>query len=177
MTYLIRKFTRSKWEPKNQPPKSVRDLNADALTSCLRTSRNTLSVWEAKSSNWGDFDNILAALFVSSDGPSKADIVLLEEDNITKIEGVDLVETEATTPAIDEINKKHRDISNLTLSAMENVADEILNELRKGNGGNVKRYSEKAVLRIVKKEIDSGSISSEKLSIRWAEKLAALETK
>jgi hypothetical protein len=75
---------------------------------------------------------------VSSGGPSKTDMVLLEEDNITKIKGVSLVETEAITPAIDEINKKHRDISNLTLSAIENVADEILNELRKGITGTSK---------------------------------------
>lgn len=171
MTYLIRKFSRAKWDSGNCPPSAAKDLSADALTSCLRTNKNTLSVWATDTPTWGSFDSILAALFVTSDGPTKADVVLLDEKSIKSIAGVDLVESAALTPATQEVNGRHRDIANLTFSRMERVAEEILKELKKKDEGNFKRYNEKAVLKLVRQEVDNGNIDSKKLTDRWLNKL------
>lgn len=177
MAFLIRKFSRAKWDSGKCPPCTAKDLGADALTSCLRTYKNTLSVWATDSPKWGDFDSILAALFVSSDGPAKADVVLLDEKSIKDIEGVDLVKTSAATPAKKEVNERHRDIANLTLSRMESVAEEVLKELNKNANGNVKRYTQTAVLNLVYEEVVKGNIDTDKLPERWVSSLEDKKSK
>ncbi|MGM0986550.1 MAG: hypothetical protein ACQEXI_06125 [Pseudomonadota bacterium] len=171
MAYLVRKFHRPKWEPNKIVPKSVDELSADALTSCLRTSGNTLSVWKTESPEWGAFDDVLAAMFSTLDGPSRADIIVLKESELQQIEGIELEENEGKTPAVNEINAKHRDISNLRHSSITCVAKIFLEELAKGQKAQVKRYSEKNTIKLVKYFIDQGKIDKDQLTDRWLEKL------
>lgn len=171
MAYLVRKFHRPKWEPNKIVPGSVDEVSADALTSCLRTSGNTLSVWKTENPEWGEFDDVLAAMFSTLDGPSRADIILLKEKELQEIDGVELEESEGKTPAVNEINAKHRDISNLKHSSITCVAEIFLEELAKGQNAQVKRYSEKNIIKLVKHFVEQGKIDKEKLSVRWLDKL------
>ena len=43
MSLLIRKINRNRWLEEDEVPN---DVPADAITGCMRTQRNTLSVWE-----------------------------------------------------------------------------------------------------------------------------------
>lgn len=54
MKYIIRKFTKAKWSLIPTDTGNYENLQADAITSCLRTSGNTLSVWAVDTTNWDD---------------------------------------------------------------------------------------------------------------------------
>lgn len=177
MAYLVRKFNRPKWEPNSAIPNSINDLPADALTSCLRTSGNTLSVWEADEPVWGEFDDVLAALFSSLDGPSRSDIILLEKEAINSVDGVELIHNEGVTPADPSTNRKHRDIAKLKHSSISALASIILNELEQKESSLVKRYREKEVIDIVKRFLEEEKIDKDKLSDRWLIKLGLKSAK
>lgn len=171
MAYLVRKFHRPKWELNKTLPKQVGDLSADALTSCLRTSGNTLSVWKTDDPDPESFEDVLAAIFSGLDRPDRAFFVLLKESCIQRIQGVTIEESAGETPASKDINSKHRDIFNLNHSAITSVADIILGELRKGEEALVLRYNEKQAIDIVKKFVEKGDIDISQLSHRWVSKL------
>lgn len=175
MSYLIRKFSRPKWNVDNTTPDSVDKLSADAITSCLRTSSNTLSVWLVDSAEWGSFDDVLAALFSSFDRPDRADVVVIEKSDVDGIQGVNIVSSIGKTPASNEINQKHRDISDLKQSSLTNFADVLLQELKKDDNlegcDSIRRFSRKDTINIVKRYVDSGQISADGLSEKWLENL------
>lgn len=78
MGYLVRKFTRSKWG--NPVPADYSNLNADAVTSCLRTTRNTLSVWRIE--NEKELDQAILAIAGTLERLQTFDIVSLDETEI-----------------------------------------------------------------------------------------------
>jgi len=170
MAYLVRKFNRAKWEPSAIRPEHINQLTADAFTSCLRTSGNTLSVWHAESPDWGTFDDILAALFSTLDGPNRADVIIFEEEVIENIAGVDLLVTEGGTAADTTVNSKHRDIANLNYESISQLAEVVLSELGKQEP-LIKRYNEKKVIELVKNSVDNGRIDPAHLHKRWQVKL------
>lgn len=178
MSYMIRKFSRGKWEPHGECPADVSQLSADALTSCLRTSGNTLSLWQTESSDWGEFDDVLAAICSTLDGPSRVDLVLLPEDEVCTIKDVQLANVMGCTAANDEINQKHYDIKNLKHSSISEFAELVIETLRSDKAdAMVKRFNEKSVLRLVKHFIDQGKLDPGSLSDRWREKLGISERK
>ena len=167
MAYLIRKITRSKWQPEGETPSSVSDVSADAITSCLRTTRNTLSVWYSSTGDWNDSEDVVAALLSSLERPTKVDLVLIDEREVSAINGVNLVQISGDTPANAEINDKHRDIANLKFCTISEVAEIIFDKVRSEKANIIKRYSLKDGVALVKKFVDQGKLDPSRLSERW----------
>jgi hypothetical protein len=171
MSYLLRKIARQKWESSQELAESLEALQADAITSCLRTSGNTLSVWSSETNDWDHIGvkETLAALFSTLDGPNRIDVMFLPEsavnDNMIKI-----VETIGESPANDDINGRHRDLSELTYSSIGAVASLILNTIKE-HENNTKRYNAKQVQALVKEHYEQGKLDGLLLSERWKEKL------
>lgn len=93
MSFLIRKITKSKWKNSNDPQGEkeleINKLSSDAITSCLRTSKNALSFWEISDiknesdlDNNSDLKNIIIALLTSSkaEDVNVLDIVYFEKN-------------------------------------------------------------------------------------------------
>jgi hypothetical protein len=198
MAFLVRKFNRAKWPGENEL-QLIEDLSADALTSCLRTSGNTLSVWKTGSAVWGTFDDILAALFSTLDGPNRADVIVISQREVELIDGVELIDVKASTAASESINNKHSDISKLSFSSMAKVAKIILTELANSDQETkflqtelrqekikpeelelsdkikVKRYSRKKVISIVTAFVNDSLIDPVKLSKKWQIELGIID--
>lgn len=47
MSYYIRKISRAKW-PEDVSEAEVKDVRADAITGCLRTTSDELSLWKVE---------------------------------------------------------------------------------------------------------------------------------
>jgi hypothetical protein len=74
--YFARKINRPKWEPKLFMGPD--DIAADAVTGCLKTTGNTLSLWEC-SNDLADIHRIALALAlgIDTDRIDTIDVVLL----------------------------------------------------------------------------------------------------
>ncbi|MEZ9745905.1 hypothetical protein AB4320_14595 [Vibrio splendidus] len=181
MSFLFRKITRSKWALEDFiKTRQMNDIPAEGLTCCIQTKNNTLSVWKAETKGWGDQNlDLLATLFASADGPSKSYIAVIDEQTLTQ-QGVNIVETLGLSPAVDGVNKKHRDLSKLNYKDMGIVAFELastLADFEKLSDDDVDSYldfkifTEGDVKKIVKEAVLKGHIDSSKISDRWKRKL------
>lgn len=171
MSYLVRKISRPKWEQEKILPEGVEDVSADVFSQCIVTKGSALSVWHSESDKWGDFDDILAALFTTLDGPTRLDVVVLDESDVASISGVEIKAVPGDTKASQCINNKHRDLVNLKISSITGLARLILESLKEGNGAKVKRFNDKEVLKKVCEFIDRGEVDEELLGDRWKRKI------
>lgn len=150
---LARKVTKSKWN--NQIVEKNKIISADAITSCLRSTNNTISVW--------DVDNIedaVLALACTNTSLIVIDIVALSKEHLEEMD-IEVKKVKATNP-VDDLNEKHCDIVNLDYSKLGIIANKIADETIK-NSDYIIRYSKSKVKEIIKKAIVEGRISIDNL--------------
>jgi len=118
MSYFVRKISKGKW--KNDSDKAV--IKADALTSCLRTSGNTLSFW------WIDdlaqIDDAKLAIAASNSNLDTFDIAIFTNEEM-KAFGAPILETSGTTACTD-LAKTHRDLAELNADHLIKVSHAVL---------------------------------------------------
>ncbi|MBM0283432.1 hypothetical protein [Pseudomonas chlororaphis] len=114
---LIRKISLAKW--KNSLAVGPEYISADAVTGCLRTSENTLSVWKNESEV--EYDQSVLALLASLTSMETIDIVRLGVEELEQ-KNLELAETEGDTRA-KGLENLHRDIINLDHAALKSVAE------------------------------------------------------
>ncbi|ENG5980605.1 hypothetical protein ABUV06_001420 [Vibrio alginolyticus] len=180
MSFLFRKITRSKWGLENFiASRQVDDIPAEGLTCCIQTKDNTLSVWRSDVNGWDENLDLLATLFASADGPSKSHVVVLREDLLLQ-KGVNIAETVGLSPAVEQVNRKHRDLAKLNYKDMGTVAFELASILANFEGLDeneidqcldYKIFTEGDVKKVVKEAINKGHIDPTKVSERWRKKL------
>lgn len=180
MSFLFRKVTRSKWGLDTFfETKSADDIPADGLTCCIQTKSNTLSVWKSNKQGWEENEDLLATLFSSADGPSKSHVVVLNEEKLLE-SGVSIEATLGQSPAVESVNEKHRDLTQLNYKDIGTVAYEMasimavyeeLDEKSVDEFLDYKVFTEGEVKAIVRKGIDNGHIDVGKIPERWKRKL------
>lgn len=151
---LIRKISVAKW--KECLKVSPDHLSADAITGCLRTQNNTLSLWCSDS----DEDNKTSILALGSSLTQIAtinfvylDSDVLAGDSLEIIESI--VPTAVTNGAI-----LHRDIVNLDHAALERVA---LHVKEKVANDDFSTLTKNELREILIKGIKDGSVDESKL--------------
>ena len=154
MSLLVRKINKAKWLQINIEQDS--DVSADAITNCLRTSNNCLSVWCIKSLE--KVEEAALALAANQDHLETIDIVVLEEESLTSNK-IDIVKTDGETPVNDLIGR-HRDISELTYAKLGVVKNLIVDSIRKDK---VKRYTKSDLKKILLSSIREGKLESARL--------------
>ena len=102
MSFLIRRINRAKWDILISD-----DVSADAITSCLKTFQNDLSVWYI--SNITDIENAILALITGSKQSSLSTlhVIILEEERLI-CENLDLYNTDGDT-VVKSLISTHRD--------------------------------------------------------------------
>lgn len=124
MAYLIRKVSLGKWE--SCVGKSLGKYNADAITGCTRTSRNTLSVWRTDNPDLKSKENILliTAIATIQQNLDILDLVILDEESL--LEAGVLIENTLGESRIAEMNDYHRDLHQLDYEKLGIVSEKIV---------------------------------------------------
>ncbi len=124
MSLLVRKINKAKWKGADT---QNTDVGSDAITICLKTSSNALSVWEID--NKGQLEDIILNFIIMQDRLSTFDVILIDRDEIEKL-NFNLIDSPGNTP-LESIIEIHRDITDLTYTKMGVIKDYILERIEK----------------------------------------------
>ena len=153
--YLIRKINRAKWFQIDIY--NDNDVSADAITNCLRTTKNTLSVWNIASED--DVDKAVLAIISSQDHIETIDVVILNTEKIKEYE-INIIASSGNTP-IEEYKNLHRDLSELTFSKLGKIKDHIVERIR---NDKIKRYTKGQLKKMLLEAIKSGKLKLDDLN-------------
>lgn len=162
MEYVARKFSKAKWLPK--PFMVTGDIAADAVTGCLRTSDNKLSLWRCANDR-NSVEEVALALATTYDGPSKTDVVVfpladLESANIS-------VESSVGGSLIEELNERHMDAIELTSDRLSMIAQIVSRYVDRE--AHSYRFTLESVRQLVKTAERNGRLSKSDLKAGFQE--------
>ena len=154
MSLFIRKIDKGKWLQKDIPLDE--DVPADAITKCMKTDHNTLSVWEIS-----DEDNIDEAVLAIVSGGQHLDAIDVAPINTEHLEEnkIDYIRTGGRTP-VKELVDTHRDLSNLSYKKLGIVAYHIADKIK---DNQVKRYTRGRLKEILRDAIEKGRLRADEL--------------
>ncbi|MDR1089538.1 MAG: hypothetical protein LBL79_00545 [Prevotella sp.] len=119
---------------------------ADAITGCLRTTKNTLSVWRIN--NEAELEEAVLAIAAGQDRLETIDVVMLDDDYFVKCDIV-IEETEGLTPVVD-LKNTHVDLCSLDFWSIGMVAEHIVESIKKDKH---RRFREAELTKIIKNAI------------------------
>lgn len=153
MTYFVRKFARAKWADAIENNLDLEDICADAYTSCLRTSSNTLSIWKIdcdindKAKLKSELEQIVLAIVTSLDKIDRFQLIFFSENDLSSLERK---YEDGNTP-IQSLVSKHENLVNLTFSKLKIVADIYK---RSCQNNYIMNFPERDVEKLVDKAIE-----------------------
>ena len=155
MSKLVRKINKAKWMQvdieANVP------ASADAITNCMKTNLNTLSVWEID--DVGNIDEAALAIVGSNTNLDAIDLVVFDSEFIDANK-IRVNNTEGDTAAIDKRNT-HRDLADLNYDHLGILSRQVVNELREDK---VKRFTMGKLKQILREAIQEKRIDLDRLS-------------
>lgn len=160
MSFLVRKISRGKWTIGEEPA----SVNADAITQCLKTDNNALSVWKIDSLD--DLGKSIVAMAAANDYLSKIDVVLLTEDQLLESR-IAIEEIPGITPYKDLVSS-HRDLSHLNVRDLDAISALIAEQIR---SEQVHSFSLGKLKIILGDAVNSGALELEKLKESVKEKV------
>jgi hypothetical protein len=172
MAWIVRKISRSKWESKPELQPSF--IGADAVTSDLRTSRNTLSFWECEGdSSPNKLDEVVLALAGTLQRPEKFDIAWLDRSLAESI-GIEFKNTKGQTPLVN-FRELHVDATNLDLSRLDQLSRLIAHAIRTND--NHRRLTKAEVIEMLCLAVHENQLALEDLSENQRALIEAVEQK
>lgn len=154
MSLLVRKINKAKWMQLDIS--ETDDVSADAITNCLKTTKNTLSVW--KNDTEEDLEQAVLALVANQDHLDTIDVVILQEDSLNEY-NLNIVASPGDTP-VESLVESHRDIADLTFSRLGSIKDHIVERIR---NNHIKRFTVGTLKKLIKKSIEDGLLKKEDL--------------
>ena len=162
MSLLVRKIEKAKWMQNDII--SGEDISADAITNCLKTKGNTLSVWEVDTEN--HVEQAVLAIAASAQHIETIDVVLMNPEYLIESD-VDYIQSEIPLPVEDLINM-HHDICKITYKKLGIIAYHIADKIREQK---IIRYTEGRLKGILKEAIEMGKLDIENLNYDVRKKL------
>ena len=162
MSLLVRKINIAKWHQVDLS--STNDVSADAITNCMKTTKNTLSVWQIQSEQ--DLDKAVLALVANQDHLDKIDVVILEESTLLNY-NLNILATPGDTP-IPSLANTHRDIADLNYSKIGDGKNHIVDKIR---AKSHKRYTVGNLKKLLKDAIEMGVLEKEDLKVSVKSKI------
>jgi hypothetical protein len=161
MSLLIRKIKKSKWLQDDDVPN---DVPADAITGCMRTQHNTLSVWEVPDES--KIDEAVLAIVSAADRLETIDVVQIDREHLEQNE-IDCKQIPGRTE-VKDLADTHIDLSNLAYKELGIIACHIADKFRQDK---VKRYRERRIKEILRTAIQKQRLEIENLSESIRKKL------
>ncbi len=173
MGVCVRKISKSKWPDEEVLDKQTDEailplLKADALTSCLRTSQDELSLWTVENTNEEEIEKAILALITNSrlERLDRIQVVYFDEDNVKQL-GLTLKKSPGDT-VISTYTNLHQDMIELNFEKMGKVSALITSALR---DKRIKKKKEKKLTALLTRAIESGLVEQKKLHMLLQHKL------
>lgn len=155
MSLLVRKIDRSKWRLEGRNVEREH-IPADALTNCMKTKQNRLSVWEIDS---GDLiDEAALAIVASGQHIESIDLVALSREQLSQ-NRIGMSRSPGLTP-VGDLKEKHMDLSDLTYGKLGVIAYQIAQVIVENR---VKRYTKVHLKAILKDAVTNGRVDVDEL--------------
>jgi len=122
MGFFVRKISKGKWRSDSDEPV----IKADALTSCLRTSGNTLSFWRID--DLAQIEEAKLAIAASNSNLDTFDIVVFTSEEMEAF-GAPIKETKGDT-ACRDLADSHRDLAELNADHLIRVSHAVLRKVK-----------------------------------------------
>lgn len=132
MTLLVRKISIAKWDVEFHEKRG--SINSDALTSCLRSSGNTLSFWEIEDAS--QLDTAVLCLALMNDQLATFDLVALAQDDLAQA-GLRFETTLGETKYQNGVHL-HRDAVNLSADDVLALSELVFSKV---NSDEAPRYT------------------------------------
>ena len=149
MSLIVRKINRAKWNEGEL--RSHVDVPGDAVTSCLKTVTNALSVWRIDDAS--ELDDVVLAIAAEGDHLESIDVAVMSEQSAI-MSGLILASNPGKTPVMRMIHS-HRDIQNLDYPSLGKVAQLIVEAFSQKS---VRRYTKNQLRDIIDSAISKGDI-------------------
>jgi hypothetical protein len=162
MSLYVRKIEKSKWKQKDTTFQGV--APADAITNCIKTKGNKLSIWKIDDAE--SIEHAAIAIAASGEHLDTFDIVYFDGIELDKREL--LIDTSLGQTAYKDMVSCHIDIVELDYIKLGKFSEIIITELVNGRD---KRYTNGKQIEILKKAMDEGRITREDLSDSISKKL------
>jgi len=154
MSFLVRKINKAKWYQIDIMQSD--DVSSDAITNCLKTTKNTLSVWHIETEN--DIDKAVLAIAANQEHLDTIDVVILDEISLNNY-NLNIIVSLGATP-VKSLMEAHRDIAELTFTKLGLVKDHIVQRIR---NQKIKRYNVNSLKKILTNAINDGLLQKEDL--------------
>ncbi len=152
---LVRKIDRANWEEHLVHQET--DTPGDAITRCIGTKENTLSLWQIESID--KLEEAALAIIGSHDRPETFDVVAINYTDIVD-KGLTFISNEGTT-RVNDLNNTHRDIIDITYQKLGRLASLIYDSLHQDM---VRRYEIDRQGEVLYEAIQAGRLTMDTLS-------------
>jgi hypothetical protein len=154
MSLVVRKIDLAKWNQTRildgeQP-------SADAITNCMRTTSNALSVWSIRDEN--ELEEAVLAMAAQFEHIDAFDVLSIET-SLMEERGLTLVHTQGRTPYA-EFSNKHLDVTGLDYLSLGKMAAVIIESIRRNRNT---RITTSRIKRILADAVLSGKVQSSEL--------------
>lgn len=153
MPSLVRKFDYAKWNQTDTLAGGP--ASADAITSCMRTMDNKLSLWAITDDS--QLEDAVVAIAACQQKVESIDVVSIDPQLIEE-KGLFLDQSSGSTPYVG-FSRNHRDIVRLNYCSLGQMAEVVVQSICKKRWTRFRRAELKSIL---KKAVDDGRI-------RWSE--------
>lgn len=149
MCLIVRKIEKAKWLQNDIL--NGADYSADAITGCMKTRQNALSVWQVESESCvGD---AVLAMASSFDHLESVDFVWISQEKVADA-GLSLVESPGRTP-VSGLESSHRNISQLTYHSLGVLAALIRDALAEER---YRRYTKNDLIKMLSEAVQQGRL-------------------
>lgn len=153
--YVARKISRAKWQTHGAEV-TERGAPADAVTACMRTGQNRLSLWRFKDPDH-DLGEIALAMAANAERAETLDLVWVRLDTLSSY----VQEETAGKTAVADLRDRHIDVCHLDGRTLVAIADHFFVAVQKNE---IRRFREKEVIELLKKALREGRIVPADLS-------------
>jgi len=154
MSLIVRKIEYNKWMQRDIL--NGAEPSSDAITNCMKTTRNTLSVWYINDST--ELEEAVLAMASQFDHLDTADFLIIEIPLLQE-KHLLLDKTRGMTP-YSNFADNHRDIINLDYSSLGSMARIVVESIKRSYR---ERFTRPKLINLLKQGIDDGKIKPEDL--------------
>jgi hypothetical protein len=164
MSLFVRKINKAQWLQTEIV--QGEDVSADAITNCMNTKGNTLSVWEVESAT--DIDKAVLAIVAAGGHIETIDVVPMNREYLEDKQVV-FKHKDVLNP-VEGMIKNHINLEHLSYKKLGIIAYHIVDKIKDREN---KRYTEGQLKEIFRKAVNERKLNIDDLSDHIKKKLYA----